>query len=475
MNSYQLNPEVQKNRWWILVSVSMFTFMSTLDGSIINIALPTISKDMNVPMNQAEWIVSIYLIVVCACLLLFGKIGDSFGKIKVYQIGTLIFTIGSLLCGFNHSLSFLLFARVVQAIGASMTMATNSGIITEVFPMNERGRALGSIGAFVSLGSIAGPGLGGLILSQFSWPYIFWINVPVGIITMIAGTKFLPKDITMTKKKIDKLGFLSFASFIVTFFGAVFIGQEEGFLHIVPVTLFILALISFVLFILIEKKVKIPLIAFSIFKNKIFTLSLISAVIIFSSNFFVNVVIPFYLQKARGLGPSQAGILMMIFPLVMVIGSPLSGYLTDKIGPTKLVLTGLSLLSITQLMYMFMDVQTPLWYYVIATAIMGLGNSLFQSPNNMLVMSSVAKEDLGVASSMNAFARNLGMVIGIALSTTVLYAAMSQKMGEKVTTYLNERPDVFVYGMKITFLCSLLLCLFSLIVTVWRIRKNPAN
>jgi MFS family permease len=341
--------------------------------------------------------------------------------------------------------------------------------------MNERGRALGSIGAFVSLGSIAGPGLGGLILSQFSWPYIFWINVPVGIITMIAGTKFLPKDITMTKKKIDKLGFLSFASFIVTFFGAVFIGQEEGFLHVVPVTLFILALISFVLFILIEKKVKIPLIAFSIFKNKIFTLSLISAVIIFSSNFFVNVVIPFYLQKARGLGPSQAGILMMIFPLVMVIGSPLSGYLTDKIGPTKLVLTGLSLLSITQLMYMFMDVQTPLWYYVIATAIMGLGNSLFQSPNNMLVMSSVAKEDLGVASSMNAFARNLGMVIGIALSTTVLYAAMSQKMGEKVTTYLNERPDVFVYGMKITFLCSLLLCLFSLIVTVWRIRKNPAN
>ncbi len=298
MNSYQLNPEVQKNRWWILVSVSMFTFMSTLDGSIINIALPTISKDMNVPMNQAEWIVSIYLIVVCACLLLFGKIGDSFGKIKVYKIGTLIFTIGSLLCGFNHSLSFLLFARVVQAIGASMTMATNSGIITEVFPMNERGRALGSIGAFVSLGSIAGPGLGGLILSQFSWPYIFWINVPVGIITMIAGTKFLPKDITMTKKKIDKLGFLSFASFIVTFFGAVFIGQEEGFLHVVPVTLFILALISFVLFILIEKKVKVSLIAFSIFKNKVFTLSLISAVIIFSANFFVNVVIPFYLQKA---------------------------------------------------------------------------------------------------------------------------------------------------------------------------------
>ena len=187
MNSYQENPIVQQRKWWILIAVSMFTFMSTLDGSIVNIALPTISADMGVPMNQAEWVVSVYLMIVCACLLLFGKVGDSWGKIKVFRLGMLIFIIGSLLCGFNHSLAFLLFARVVQAIGASMTMATNTGIITEVFPMSERGRALGMIGAFVSLGSIAGPGLGGVILAHFSWPFIFWINVPVGILTMIAG------------------------------------------------------------------------------------------------------------------------------------------------------------------------------------------------------------------------------------------------------------------------------------------------
>ena len=132
IKSYQEDSEVQKNRWWILVSVAMFTFMSTLDSSIVNIALPTISKEMSVPMNQAEWVVSIYLMVVCACLLLFGKLATVLEN-KVYRIGTVIFTIGSLLCGFNQSLSFLLFARVVQSIGASMTMATNSGIITEVF------------------------------------------------------------------------------------------------------------------------------------------------------------------------------------------------------------------------------------------------------------------------------------------------------------------------------------------------------
>lgn len=475
VNSFQENAKVQKNRWWILVSVAMFTFMSTLDASIVNIALPTISKDMNVPMNQSEWIVSIYLMVVCSCLLLFGKIGDSLGKIKVYRIGTIIFTIGSLLCGFNQSLSFLLFARIVQGIGSSMTMATNSGIITEVFPFKERGRALGSIGAFVSLGSIAGPGIGGLILSQFSWPYIFWINVPIGILTILIGEKFLPKDITKSGKKVDLLGFSLFAIFIMTFFGSIFIGQEIGFNATLSILLFGFALLSFIIFILVEKRVSMPLITFSIFKNNVFTMSLLTAVLIFSSNFFVNVVIPFYLQNARGLPASKAGLLMMVFPLLMVVGSPVSGFLTDKIGTKLLTFSGLILLSITSLMYMFLNQGTPLWYYILATGIMGLGNALFQSPNNTTVMSSVSKENLGVAGSMNSFARNLGMVLGIALATTILYNAMSVFYGQRVTTYISERTDIFIAGMRITFFGSFILCLTALALTLFRALKAEKN
>lgn len=472
MRTYQDDPLVQKNRWWILVSVALFAFMSTLDSSIVNIALPTISKDLNVPMNQAEWVVSIYLIVVCACLLLFGKVGDSFGKIKVYRIGTVVFTVGSLLCGFNHSLEFLLFGRVIQGIGASMTMATNSGIATEVFPMQERGRALGSIGAFVSLGSIAGPGIGGLILSQFSWSYIFWINVPVGIATILIGEKFLPKDLTMSKRKIDFLGFGAFAVTIMGFFGSIFIGQEIGYVNALPIGLFLLALIAFFFFIRIEKRKTDPLIVFSIFKNRMFTMSLITAVLIFASNFFVNVVMPFYLQNARGLSASYSGLLLMVFPLLMVIGSPISGYLTDKIGSPILVVTGLALLSLTQIMYIFMNEATPIWYFVIATAIMGFGNALFQSPNNTMVMSSVTKENLGVAGSLNSFARNFGMVVGIALATTILYGGMSAAYGERVTTYINNRPDVFVFGMRVTFIASFALCFIALVISAVRFRKK---
>ena len=475
MKTYQEDPVVQKNRWWILVSVAMFTFMSTLDSSIVNIALPTISKDLAVPMNKAEWVVSIYLMIVCACLLLFGKIGDSFGKIKVYRIGTIVFTLGSLVCGFNHSLTMLLFGRVVQGLGASMTMATNTGITTEVFPMKERGRALGAIGAFVSLGSIAGPGIGGLILSHFSWSYIFWINVPVGILTILIGEKFLPKDLTMSKKKIDWLGFVTFAVTIMSFFGAVFIGQEVGYIHILPLSLLVVAIVFFVSFIQVEKQKEDPLLVFSILRNKMFTMSLITALLIFSANFFVNVVMPFYLQNARGLTASYAGLLMMVFPFLMVIGSPLSGYLTDQIGPQKLVLIGLTMLFVTQLMYIFMNQTSPILYYILATAIMGMGNALFQSPNNTIVMSSVEKENLGVAGSMNSFARNLGMVIGIALSTTILYSGMSASYGQRVTTYINGRPDIFIFGMRVTFVASLLICIVALAISLVRFRKKAES
>ena len=185
--------KTHKFRWFSLAAIGLFTFMSTLDGSIVNIALPVISEDLGVEMNQSEWIVSVYLMAICVFLLFFGKVGDSIGKIKVFKIGTIVFIIGSFLCGIPGSLPLLLFARVVQAIGASMTMATSNGIITEIFPQSERGRALGLIGSFVSLGAIAGPGIGGVILSHFGWSYIFWINVPVGIVTLMFGWYLLPK------------------------------------------------------------------------------------------------------------------------------------------------------------------------------------------------------------------------------------------------------------------------------------------
>lgn len=475
MQSYADNAVVQKHRWYILGAIGMFIIMSTLDGSIVNIALPVMSADLHIPMNLAEWVVSIYLIVICASLLFFGKLGDIVGKVRIFRIGTILFTIGSLFAGFNNSLILLLAARAVQAVGASMTMATSNGIITEVFPMKERGRALGMIGSFVAVGSIAGPGLGGIILAHLPWGYIFWINLPIGLITILIGQMVLPKDQARQRTPIDVAGTLTSMLGICALFGGIFVGQAVGFTNPSVLAAFAAAVVAFVVFGWVEQRTDHPLVAFKLFKNSEFTISLLAAFLIFVTNFFFNVIAPFYLQNARGLAPNKAGYMMMIFPIIQVVVAPLAGALSDKKGPYKLTLIGLILIGISQLGYTFLTLDAPLIVMMVLMALVGLGNGIFQSPNNTIVMSAVNREDLGVAGGMNAFARELGMVVGIATATTVLFSSMSQTAGHKVTTYVTSHPEWFIYGMHVAFWVATAMCLLAALLTAFRMRQASAK
>lgn len=466
------DPQIQKHRWWILVAVCLFTFMSTLDASIVNIALPVMSRDLKIPMNQSEWVVSIYLIVICALLLLFGKLGDTHGKIRIFKLGSVLFILGSLLCGFSVGLTFLLIARAMQAIGAAMTMATNNGIITEVFPFTERGRALGMIGSFVALGSIAGPGVGGLILAHFHWGYIFWINVPVGIVAWLIGQRILPKDITVTRTPIDKAGASLFALIMVSLFAGVFVGQEIGFTQPVILGLFVVAIVALVVFIRLELRVDDPILALQLFKNKRFSISILCAFLIFVANFFFNVIAPFYLENARGMAANYAGYALMTFPIVQVVVAPIAGTISDKIGPELLTFVGLILIAISQVGYLSATLTTPLWVFMCFIGLVGLGNGIFMSPNNAIVMSSVPVKNLGVAGGVNALARELGMVIGISVATTVLFSAMGHYAGHHVTAYLPKQPEVFIAGMHVAFMVSLGICLVATGITGWRLFKR---
>ena len=470
--SYQTDEKVQKNRWWILVAVGLFTFMSTLDGTIVNIALPVISKNLNISMSQSEWVVSLYLIVVCSFILFFGKLSDLHGKIKIFRLGAIFFIAGSLLSGFRVDLVFLLVSRAIQAFGAAMTMATNNGIITEIFPSTERGKALGTIGSFVALGSIAGPGLGGLILSHLSWSYIFWLNVPVGIIAAIIGAIFLPKDITFTNAVLDKKGSFGFALGMITLFGGIFLGQQLGFTSVPVLTMLIIGLISFIWFVYTENHTTNPLLQFNLFKNPDFSVSLLCALLIFITNFFFNVVTPFYLENALHLAPSQAGIILMILPVVQLFAAPVAGTLSDKIGPKLITFIGLVLLLVSQIGYSLCNLHSSIWLFIISIAIMGLGSGIFSSPNNSLVMSSVEQKNLGVAGSINSLSRNLGMVIGISSATTILFAAMSHAKGARVTEYLPKQPEIFIYGMHVVFIISMIICLITVVLSGWRLFKK---
>ena len=461
-----------KKQWAILLTVLPMTFMTTLDSSIVNVALPTMAKELNTSMAGIEWVVTSYLIVICATILLFGKLGDILGKTRIFKFGIGVFTIGSLLCGLSNTLFMLILSRIVQAIGAGAAMATNQGIITETFPPNERGRALGMTGTAVALGTMVGPTLGGLIVSIAPWEYIFLINIPIGILVYIGVIKILPFKKKASDFTIDVKGSILFMISITLLFTSINFGQSLGYTNMFIVISFIISLILFAIFIRVEKNSDNPMLDIKIFKNRLFSLSIFCGFTSFISIGAVNIILPFYYQDVLSLSPSSAGLMMTVSPIILAVVAPLSGYLSDKMGSEKISALGLSILSIGIISLVLFNVNTPLIVVGILVGLLSLGSGIFQSPNNSLIMSTVEKNELGIAGSINGLVRNLGTTTGIALSTSILYSRMSSKLGYKVSGYVDGRADVFVYAMRSVFIGIGVICLIGAILSVIRVIKR---
>lgn len=464
----RVNDRIFKNRWLILFNVVLMTFMACLDSSIVNVALPKMSEKLNVTMAAIEWVVTSYLIIISATILIFGRLGDIKGKTRIFKFGVVLFTIGSLMCGITSSLPFLVVARVIQAIGAAGTMSTSQGIITQVFPNNERGRALGISGTFVALGTMVGPPLGGFIVA-LRWEYIFLINVPIGILTFFMALRILPKAETQLGEKLDLRGSILFIIAVVLMFGSITQGQTVGYTDPMIITGFVISIVALILFIILERKITAPLLHLSIFENKLFSLSIFCGFISFIAISCPNIIQPFYLQYAQKLSSSVTGLFMMIYPLVLAIVAPVSGYLSDKIGSEFLTFLGLMFTSTGLFLMSTLTQYSSLALLVVFVIIMSIGNGLFQSPNNSLIMSTVPKNKLGIAGSVNALIRNLGMVFGISLSTTLLYNRMSSKAGVHVVDYVPGRDDIFIYGMRWVYIVAAIICISGAALTAFRL------
>lgn len=460
------------NKGLILINIVLLTFMACLDGSIVNVALPVMAKYFSVGMSSISAIVSAYLIGISATILIFGRLGDIYGSVKIFKLGTVIFIIGSLLCAISNSLILLVVSRIIQAIGAAGFMATNQGIVTRVFPANERGRALGSLGAFVALGNLVGPPLGGFIIDVVSWKYIFLINIPVGIFAIILGMKVLPKDEDSEKSKFDIKGAFLFLVFIISLFGAMLVGQNKGFTKPIILASFALAIITFILFIKFESIEESPLLKLNIFRNKLFSLSILCGFLLFVAMSCSSIILPFYFQDVIKLSPSITGLYMMTYPLILLVVAPISGYLSDKIGSELLTFLGLLTFSVGFFLMATLNESFEPVKIIIFIALMSLGNGMFQSPNNSLIMSTVPRNSLGIAGSINALVRNLGLVVGVSASTLILYGVMSSKLGYTVTNFVNGKEAEFCYAMSVTYISAGSLSLIGAILTAIRLFRK---
>ncbi|MBD5564796.1 MFS transporter, partial [Clostridium botulinum] len=314
------------------------------------------------------------------------------------------------------------------------------------------------------------------IISVVSWEYIFLINVPIGLVAFIAAMKYLPKDKVKRDQSLDIKGAFLFVICIVALFWAMLKGQQTGYNHISIIISFIISLICFIVFIILELKIENPMLDLSIFKNRVFSVNIFSAFVMFIGISCINIIQPFYLQDVLKLSPGKTGLIMMAYPIVLSIVAPISGYLSDKMGSKKLTLAGIVVASIGLFCMAFLNEQSTFLMITLLLSVVALGNGLFQSPNNSLVMSSVEKTKLGIAGGVNALIRNLGFIFGVSISTTILYNRMSYKIGHRVLSYVEGRGDVFIYGMRWVYFIAAVACILGFLVSlIDKTKLKPNN
>jgi EmrB/QacA subfamily drug resistance transporter len=457
-----------KNKWLVLISVGMGVFLATIDGSIVNIALNTLVRDLHQPLAVIEWVVLAYMLTICTLLISAGKLGDMLGKKRLYLAGMIIFTIGSTLCGLSPSVYWLIGFRVLQAIGASFVMALSMALVTDVFPSTERGKALGIMGTLVSVGIITGPTIGGLILGALSWHWLFFVNIPVGIAGVIMVVRFVPDDRKRSTQRFDLTGAAIFFICMVSLLGALSLGQQNGFGHPVVAILLGVFAVAFVLFILVERKTPEPMIHLEMFKNRLFSINLITGILSFIVGAGTMLILPLYLQNILLYSPEQTGLMIAITPLTVAVIAPLAGSLSDRFGSRAITTLGLFILLGGYIFASSLSADTPTLGYLLRFIPVGIGLGMFQSPNNSAVMGSVSRDRTGVASSLLSLSRTIGQTTGIAILGAFWESrARALSEGQAFQDITSAPIDAQVKGLQQTLYLDVFLLSVALALSAW--------
>jgi len=392
-----------------------------------------------------------YFLTISSLLLLFGRLGDIFGYRRVYISGLAGFVISSILCSLSSTVNMLVLFRAIQGLATGMMMSVPYAVITAAFPPAERGRALGINAVSIAAGLAIGPLLGGIVASSMGWRLVFYINVPIGVAGLIWANRTLPEE-KGEPGNLDILGaataFISLSSFLLSVNRFQNLGLEP-----ISIGLLSLAIICSFAFISIEKKTSQPMINLSLFGNKTFSFANLSAMLNFMSQYVMTFLTPFYLQRVLHYRASDTGLLMACFSLIVLCVAPFSGVLSDHVGTKSLACMGaatcavaLFLMSRVGSSASFMDVAWRL-------ALFGFGTGIFQSPNNSAVMGSAPRPYLGVASGILATMRNVGMVLGVAISGAVLYSLVPSIVLQKPYLEASE-AQIFLSGLRCAYLAG---------------------
>ena len=437
MSEYVEQREIESgHKWWVLSVAAAGVLLATIDASIVNIALPTITDYFHTTVRTTAWVTISYLLIITAFLLIFGRLSDFYGQKLVFISGMSIFTIGSGLCALSPHISLLIAFRAFQGLGAAMIMSNTPAIVTNAFPPGKRGMGLGVIGSAVSVGLMLGPPLGGMLIHYYGWRYIFLVNIPVGIAAVLFSLKIMKEHKADSDGNLFRLlDAILWISAIVSFVLIFGVSGRTGFDFREAAIYSAITVVLLGCFFIRQWRSDCPLFNTSLLKNGVFMFSSSAGLFTYMGTIGLSFMIPFLLEKTFAMEPLKTGRILMIIPATTVFVSPLAGFLSDRLGQRAISTSGL-LIEIISVSFLFqLDQQSSVSRIVINLMGLGLGMGLFGSPNNSALMGSVDHKNRGSAAGLLATVRNLGMVSGVSIVSLIFNSALEGQVAIEAQNY----------------------------------------
>jgi EmrB/QacA subfamily drug resistance transporter len=429
----------QRQAHLILINVCVGQFIVGLDQRALLVALPTLTHSFNTSLSTIQWVLLIYDLILIGLVITVGRLGDLFGRRRIYAGGFLFFVVSSALCGAAQTAGQIILFRGLQAMGGAMIAANGRAVASVALPANQRGKALGFASMAFHIGFLTGPTLGGFLIDTLGWRSIFYLNLPVGIWGAYLAWKLLAES----KENVEGIS--------VDFPGAILLMLTYSLLlysmnqlpHVGwrdPTVLQTMALsvLAFALFVFVELRARMPILTFSLFRSRLFTASILSLFFITSTQAAISFLMPFYLQNIRGFSPSQMGWLLIANSVVIVMFAPVAGWMSDRLGSRLLCTVGSGLIVIAQFFIAFLGLDSSIPQIIFPLALSGLGWAIFNSPNQSAILGSVPREKLGTASGMNTTAARTGGAMGVALCATIFTYGLATA---GLTTSQIESPE----------------------------------
>jgi EmrB/QacA subfamily drug resistance transporter len=457
----------ENKKWWTLGALCFALFMIMLDNTVVNVALPAIRADLHISQSELEWTVAAYALTFASLLLTGGKLGDLLGRRKIFLLGVAVFTLSSLFCGLSSGASELIAARAVQGVGAALMMPATLSIISATFAPRERGMAIGIWAGVSAMALAIGPLAGGLITQHISWNWIFFVNVPIGVLGLITTAFVVPesKD-TSHEQRLDVPGLVSSGVGLLSLVYALIEGHSYGWTSPRILSLFVIAAIGLSAFVLLEMHQRIPMLDVTLFRNGTFAGANLVAILVTMAMFGIFVFFPIYMQTFRGWSPTQAGAALLPWTLMVVIFAPIAGKLSDRIGSRWLMAAGMTVVAICCIDLSTVGVHSSFWHMLPGFILGGVGMSFVMTPMSAAAMGAVSVDKAGVASGVLNTFRQVGVALGIAIMGAIIT--------NRETAALHTGSDVphaFVHALTFGMRVSAAICLGAALAAAVLVRK----